>query len=65
MEKKLYRSDTDKILAGVCGGIGEYFGIDPRLIRLLVIFSVFSMPPAGIITYIAAWIMIPRPLEAW
>ena len=37
MEKKLYRSKTNKKLAGVCGGLGEYFNVDPTLIRLAAI----------------------------
>ena len=35
MEKKLYRSNTNKMLCGVCGGIGEYFNIDPTIVRLI------------------------------
>ena len=47
MEKKLYKSNQNKIICGVCGGIGEYFGIDPTIIRLAwAIFCV--MGGAGI-----------------
>ncbi len=57
--KRLYRSTTDKVIAGVCGGIGEYFEIDPVLVRLIwVILSL--MGGAGIIGYIIAWIIIPK-----
>ena len=37
MEKKLYRSRTDKKICGVCGGMGKYFGIDPTIVRLAVV----------------------------
>jgi len=61
MEKKLYRSDRNKVLAGVCGGIGEYFSVDPVIIRLLaVVFCL--MGGAGILAYIIAIFIIPaRP----
>lgn len=59
MDKKLYRSANDKILAGVCGGIGEYFDVDSVIIRLLwVIFTL--MGGAGLIAYIIAAIIMPR-----
>ena len=57
--KKLYRSNTDKMIAGVCGGIGEYFNIDSTLVRLAwAIFCCFG--GAGIIAYILAAVIIPR-----
>ena len=57
--KKIYRSQQDKIIAGVCGGIGEYFNIDPVWIRLLAILLVL-VDLVGIILYVAAWIIIPK-----
>ncbi len=58
MEKRLYRSSRNKVLAGVCGGLGEYFGVDPVIVRLLVV--VFTlMGGAGLIAYIIAAIIIP------
>ncbi len=57
--KKLYRSDENKMLAGVCGGIAEYFGVDPTLIRLAwVVFSLLG--GSGVLAYILAAIIIPR-----
>ena len=56
-DKKLYRSRTSKMLCGVCGGIGEYFNIDPTLIRLL--FVLFGCTGGGILAYIIAAIIIP------
>lgn len=58
-EKKLYKSSTDKKLAGVCGGIAEYFDIDPTLIRLAwVLFS--ALGGSGVLAYIIAAIIIPE-----
>ena len=57
--KKLNRSDENKMLAGVCGGIAEYFGVDPTLIRLAwVVFSLLG--GSGLLAYILAAIIIPR-----
>ena len=57
--KKLYKSSTDKKIAGVCGGIAEYFGVDPTLIRLAwVVFSLLG--GSGLLAYILAAIIIPR-----
>ena len=59
MEKKLYKSNDNKILDGVCGGIAEYFGIDPTLVRLgWVIFC--AMGGSGFLAYIIAALLIPR-----
>ena len=60
MEKKrLHRIENGKMLAGVCGGIAEYFNVDPTLIRLLwVLLSLFV--GCGIIAYILCAIIIPR-----
>jgi phage shock protein C len=59
MNKKLYLSETNKKIAGVCGGVGEYFGIDPTLVRLIwVVFSLIW--GAGIIAYLIAWAVIPH-----
>ncbi len=58
MEKRLYKSSKNKVLAGVCGGLGEYFGVDPVIVRLLVV--VFTLlGGAGLIGYIIAAIIIP------
>ena len=57
--KRLYRSKTNRVIGGVCGGIGEYFGIDPTIIRLIWVILAL-MGGAGIIAYIIAWIIIPE-----
>ena len=59
MNKRLYKSNTDKMLDGVCGGIAEYFDLDPTVIRLAwVVFC--AMGGCGILAYIIAAIVIPR-----
>lgn len=59
MEKRLYKSGTDKIVCGVCGGIAEYLGIDPTLVRLgWAAASILG--GIGILPYIAAAIIIPE-----
>ena len=59
--KRLYRSTTDKKIAGICGGLGEIFNLDPNLIRLLAVllFFVTGFFPV-VITYLIAWIIIPE-----
>ena len=61
--KKLYRSRKDTKIAGVCGGIAEYFNVDSNIIRLLAVLTIF-FGGGGIIAYIIAWIIIPlEPVE--
>ncbi len=62
MEKRLYRSRTERVLGGVCGGIAEYFGVDPTLVRLLALVLILA-GGVGIIAYIIAWIVIPEEPE--
>ncbi|WP_394522433.1 PspC domain-containing protein [Lacrimispora sp. JR3] len=57
-QKRLYRSETDKMLCGVCGGIGEYFNIDATIIRLL--WVLFACSGTGILAYFIAALIIPR-----
>ena len=60
-DKRLYRSSTNYMLTGVCGGIAEYFNIDPTLVRLAwVILSCFGMVWTGIVADIIASIIIPK-----
>ena len=63
MKKRLYRSCTDKMLCGVCGGIAEYCDIDPTVVRLAwVVFC--AMGGSGIAAYIIAALLIPSsPVE--
>ncbi len=58
--KKLYRSSTDRRIAGVCGGIGEYFGVDANIIRLVwIIATALTTFIPGIIAYVIAAVIIP------
>ncbi len=59
MKKKLYRSDQSKVIAGVCGGLGDYFEIDPAIIRIVAVVLVFANG-IGLVAYAAAWVLIPR-----
>jgi phage shock protein PspC (stress-responsive transcriptional regulator) len=58
--KRLYRSKKDRILGGVCAGLGEHFDVDPTVIRLIwAVVSVLSLG-TGIVIYVLAWIIIPE-----
>ncbi len=63
MEKKLYKSKENKVIAGVCGGLGEYFDIDPVIVRLLAV-AFCLMGGAGIVAYIVAAIIIPEKIDS-
>jgi phage shock protein C len=57
--RKLYRSRTDRKLAGVCGGLAQYFNLDATLIRVLfVVLAVLG--GAGVVIYLAMWIIVPN-----
>jgi phage shock protein C len=61
MNKKLTRSTTDRMIAGVCGGLAEYFDLDPAIVRL--VFLLFTLAGgAGPLIYLVLWIIMP--LEA-
>jgi phage shock protein C len=62
MEKKLYRSRKNSMIAGVCGGLGEYLNVDPTIMRLVAVLLVFA-DGIGLLAYIIAWIIIPRNPE--
>ena len=58
--KRLYRSRKERMLGGICGGLGEHIDVDPTIIRMvLVVVTLFSLG-IGIIVYIIAWILIPE-----
>jgi len=57
--KKLYKSDTDKKIAGVCGGIAEYFNVDPALVRIGWVV-VGCLAGSGLLAYIICAIVMPR-----
>jgi phage shock protein C len=58
--KRLYRSESEKMVAGVCGGVAEYLDIDPTIVRLVwVLFTALSGIIPGVIIYILAAIIVP------
>ena len=59
MNRKLHRSKTDKIFAGVCGGLADYFDIDATIIRLLFILIV-AFGGSGLIIYLLLWLIMPK-----
>ena len=62
MNKRLYKANDNKMVDGVCGGIAEYFGIDPTLVRLgWVLFG--ALGGSGFLAYIIAAVIIPRQPE--
>lgn len=59
MNKKLYKSNTNKMVCGVCGGLGEFLGVDPTIIRL--VWAVLGlMGGTGIVAYLIAAVIIPN-----
>lgn len=58
--RKLYRSRTDKMISGVCGGIGNYFNVDPSLIRIGYVIATFFSVGLGILVYILLAIILPE-----
>ena len=59
MTRRLTRSN-DRIIAGVCSGIANYFEVDPLLVRLMWVFLTLISVGAGVLAYIIAWIVIPK-----
>lgn len=59
MSKRLYRSQEDRMIGGVCGGVAEYFNVDSTLIRLAFLLVLIARG-AGLLAYLIAWIIIPE-----
>lgn len=60
--KKLYRSEKDKIFAGICGGLAEYVAIDSTLIRLVwMLIVIFTGVVPGVVAYLLALFIVPPP----
>jgi phage shock protein C len=62
---RLMRTRSDRKIAGVAGGMGKYLDVDPTLMRVLWLLLFFALPPAGLIGYIAAWIVMPQEPESY
>lgn len=63
MQKKLYRSNKDKMIAGVCGGLAEYFNVDPVIIRLIAFVLLLPGGLPGLLPYVVLWIVVPVNAE--
>lgn len=59
MDKKLTRSSTDKFLAGVCGGIAAYTGLDATIVRVITVIVMLATNAAGPLIYLAMWLLLP------
>lgn len=65
MTKRLYRSTTDRKIAGICAGIAEYFGIDPVIVRVIAVLLLLPGGLPGLLPYVVLWIVVPsRPNNA-
>jgi len=58
LSKRLYRSNKEKMIAGVCGGLADYFNLDPTIVRLIFILLLFA-PPSGVLIYLVLWLITP------
>jgi len=58
--KRLYRSTKDKMIAGVCGGLAEYFNVDPVIIRIIAVILLLPGGLPGILPYVILWIIVPK-----
>lgn len=60
MTKKLYRSTSQKIIAGVCGGLAEYFDIDVTIVRIVAVILLLPGGLPGFLAYVLLWIIVPQ-----
>jgi phage shock protein C len=58
-ERRLFRSTSNRMIAGVCGGLGVYFNLDATLIRILVVLLAFA-DGVGILLYVILWVVVPE-----
>ena len=58
--KRLFRSKKDRMIAGVCGGIAEYFNIDPVIVRLVAVLLLIPGGLPGLLPYIVLWFVVPE-----
>ena len=62
MQRKLYRSRANSMIAGVCGGLGEYLNVDPNILRVVAVLLIFAKG-IGFLAYVIAWVIVPRRSE--
>jgi phage shock protein C len=60
MKKRLYRSTDDKMIGGVCGGLAEYFGIDPVIPRIIAVILLLPGGLPGFLPYVILWFVVPQ-----
>lgn len=60
MAKRLYRSRTDRMIGGVCGGLAEYFDIDPVIIRIIAVILLLPGGLPGFVPYLILWLVVPE-----
>jgi phage shock protein C len=60
MTKRLSRSSSNKVIAGICGGLGDHFDVDPTLIRLIAVVGALASIGGIVLFYVIAWIVIPQ-----
>jgi phage shock protein C len=63
MQRKLYRSRTKSMIAGVCGGLGEYLNLDPTILRIVAVLLIFAKG-IGVLAYVVVWVIVPRRPDA-
>ena len=59
MDRHLERSNDDRILAGICAGLADSFGVDPTVIRLIWVFLLLPGGAPGLLPYLALWVLMP------
>ena len=64
MTQRLYRSSRNKVIGGVCGGLGDYFDVDATRIRLIAVVGAFASFGAAALGYLLIWIIVPQDFEA-
>jgi phage shock protein PspC (stress-responsive transcriptional regulator) len=57
--KRLVRTQDDQMIAGVCGGLARYFGVDPTLVRVVAVIALVFAFPATLVSYLLAWAIMP------
>ncbi len=58
--KRLYRSKTDRMVGGVCGGLARYFNVDPTVVRLVAVLGFFLTASTAFWAYVVMWIVVPE-----
>jgi len=64
MTKRLYRSRSNRMIAGVCGGLAEYFNIDPVIVRIIAVLLLLPGGLPGFLPYIIMWVIVPQAPKA-